>query len=85
MKTRFTIAFRLALASTIVLLPGVVASSQDLKVQRVGGDERVKVNSDLVSFTVSVTDWTGRAMPGLDKRAFTVFDDKIPQKDQFLR
>lgn len=84
MKTRFSIVFRLALASSFVLIAGVVASSQDLKVQRVVGDEHVRINSDLVSLMVSVTDSTGRAMPGLDKSAFTVFDDKVPQRISFF-
>ena len=84
MKTRFIIAVRLALASSFVLIAGASASSQDLTVQRVVSDERVRVSSDLVSFTVSVTDPSGRAMPGLDKSAFTVFDDKKPQRISFF-
>lgn len=84
MKSSFQIAFRVALASSFVMVVALVASSQDLKVQRVAGDERVMVNTDLVSVTVSVTDSDGRAVPGLDKSAFTVFDNKVPQRISFF-
>lgn len=40
-------------------------------------DERpLIVNADLVTLNVSVVDGWGRAVTGLDKRAFTILDDK---------
>ena len=84
MNNRFSVAFRLALAFSLVLIVSILASSQDLKVQRVVADEHVRINSDLVSLTVSVTDSSGRAIAGLDKSAFTVFDEKIPQRISFF-
>ncbi len=36
-------------------------------------------NTDLVNLTVTVTDTYGRYVSGLNKNAFTVFDDKQPQ------
>ena len=44
----------------------------------------VVINTDLVSVTVSVTDREGRHVSGLDKRAFTVYDDKLPQEIKFF-
>src|SRR6266481_1764387 len=38
--------------------------------------ERVVVNSDLISFNVTVTDHYGRAIPGLQKSDFKILDDK---------
>jgi Ca-activated chloride channel family protein len=38
--------------------------------------ERVVVNSDLISFNVTVTDHYGRAITGLQKRDFKILDDK---------
>lgn len=43
-------------------------------------DEHVFVNTDLISFSVTVMDPYGRFVSGLDKRAFTVFDDKEQQE-----
>lgn len=43
-------------------------------------DDRVIINTDLVSLTVTVTDKQGHFIAGLDKGAFTVFDDKVPQE-----
>lgn len=42
------------------------------------------INTDLVTLTVSVTDRIGRHISGLDKRAFTVYDDKLPQEIKFF-
>jgi len=39
----------------------------------------VITNTDLVTFTVTVTDTYGRYVSGLNKNAFTVLDDKQPQ------
>ncbi len=38
------------------------------------------VNTDLISFNVTVTDTYGRFVSGLNKNAFTVLDDKNPQE-----
>jgi len=43
-------------------------------------DGPVIVNTDLVMLKVSVVDGSGRAVTGLDQRAFTIFDDKSPQE-----
>jgi len=47
-------------------------------------DGPVIVNTDLVTFTVTVTDTYGRYVSGLNKNAFTVLDDKQPQDIAFF-
>lgn len=44
----------------------------------------VIVNTDLVTLTVTVTDNYGRYVSGLNKNAFTVFEDKQPQEITFF-
>lgn len=44
----------------------------------------VLTNTDLITFTVTVTDTYGRFVSGLNKNAFTVFDDKKPQEITFF-
>jgi Ca-activated chloride channel family protein len=48
------------------------------------GEEQLIVNTDLVSLTVTVTDMYGRYVTGLNKEAFTVLDDKVPQEISFF-
>ena len=43
-------------------------------------DGPVIVNTDLITFTVTVTDTYGRFVSGLGKNAFSVFDDKKAQE-----
>ena len=44
----------------------------------------VVTNTDLITFTVTVTDTYGRFVSGLSKNAFTVFDEKKPQEITFF-
>jgi Ca-activated chloride channel family protein len=43
-------------------------------------EEQVVVNTDLISLVVTVTDNQGRFVPGLQKSAFSVFDEKRAQE-----
>lgn len=43
-------------------------------------DDRVLTNTDLISFTVTVTDRRGQHISGLDRSALTVLDDGMPQE-----
>ncbi|HKV37861.1 MAG TPA: VWA domain-containing protein [Blastocatellia bacterium] len=43
------------------------------------GDQDIRINSDLVSITVTVTDSYGRFVTGLSKDNFEVYDDKVKQ------
>jgi Ca-activated chloride channel family protein len=56
--------------------------AQDQKEQKQGTEIAgpVIVNTDLITFTVTVTDTYGRFVSGLGKNAFTVMDDKKPQE-----
>ena len=49
-------------------------------------DEKVPVitNTDLITFTVTVTDLYGRFVSGLSKNAFSIFDDKQQQEISFF-
>jgi Ca-activated chloride channel family protein len=47
-------------------------------------DGPVIVNTDLITFTVTVTDTYGRFVSGLGKSAFTVLDEKKPQEITFF-
>lgn len=64
------------------------SSAQDLSTpQRLpipNEDQPVIINTDLVTLTVTVTDTYGRYVTGLDKRHFTVFDEKEPQDIVFF-
>lgn len=44
------------------------------------GDDEIVINTDLISLTVSVTDTQGHNLLGLEKSAFTVLDDNVPQE-----
>ncbi|MEP6569826.1 MAG: VWA domain-containing protein [Acidobacteriota bacterium] len=48
------------------------------------GQGPVITNTDLITFTVTVTDTYGRYVSGLGKGAFTVFDEKKPQEITFF-
>ncbi len=50
----------------------------------VASDEQVTVNADLVVLNVTLTDTYGRYVTGINKDAFTVLDDKEPQKISFF-
>ena len=41
---------------------------------------QIIINTDLITFTVTVTDLYGRFVSGLGKNAFTIFDDKKQQE-----
>jgi Ca-activated chloride channel homolog len=62
------------------------APSPQQTLQRPGiiSDEPVLVNSDLISFNVTVTDTYGRFVSGLSKKAFSVFDDKEAEDITFF-
>jgi Ca-activated chloride channel family protein len=48
------------------------------------GQTPVITNTDLITFTVTVTDTYGRYVSGLGKAAFTVLDEKKPQEITFF-
>src|SRR6266478_5992625 len=48
------------------------------------GNESEVVNTDLVTLAVTVTDAQGRAVEGLEKSAFTIYDNKTRQDISFF-
>ena len=60
--------------------------AEDQKEQKQGTEISgpVIVNTDLITFTVTVTDTYGRYVSGLSKGAFAVFDNKKPQEITFF-
>ena len=48
-------------------------------------NERVIINTDLITLNISVTDNYGRAVTGLDKRAFNICDNQMLQEIHFFR
>jgi Ca-activated chloride channel family protein len=76
--------FRVTLAAGLVMAGTTLGAGQDLRVQRLAPDEPIMIGTDLVSLKVNVTDAYGRAVSGLDKSAFKIFDDKVPQTISFF-
>jgi Ca-activated chloride channel family protein len=63
--------------------PPIVAANDDPTGKQKPGQELTGpliVNTDLITFTVTVTDTYGRFVSGLNKSAFTVLDEKKPQE-----
>jgi Ca-activated chloride channel family protein len=52
--------------------------------QEVPLDEEIAVTTDLITLNVSVTDQAGRAVTGLDKNNFNIFDNNRLQEIQFF-
>lgn len=72
-------------ATTPVATPVAAAANTSAAVgTTVASDEQVTVNADLVILNVTLTDTYGRYVTGINKDAFTVLDDKEPQKISFF-
>jgi Ca-activated chloride channel family protein len=68
-------------------LPGPVAPTSSTSFTTSSdsdSDEQVVIDTDLISFNVTVTDKSGQHISGLPKTAFTVFDEKKPQEISFF-
>lgn len=66
----------------LIATQSLVAQKQTDKTPQ--GDEPLTINTDLVTFNVSVTDREGRAVTGLNKNIFNVFDNKTLQEIHFF-
>lgn len=87
--TIFFIAAALTAAAQPEQKPGdTIASKADAasQGQQKGSevDGPVIISTDLITFTVTVTDTYGRFVSGLSKNAFTVLDEKKPQEITFF-
>ena len=79
--------------SLVVLLAVLYAPTQTISVasksaaqssQLPGTGQRITVQTDLVTVTVTVKDKQGNNVLGLEKQAFSVLDDKLPQEISFF-
>jgi Ca-activated chloride channel homolog len=62
------------------------SSSATQSAQKVEGrsDERIRLDTDIVTLTVTVTDPYNRLVTGLDRQHFEVFEDKVKQSIEFF-
>jgi len=61
------------------------AGSTPQSPQKQQGDDRIKLDTDLVSLTVTVTDPYNRLVTGLEQKNFEVFEDKVKQKIEHFK
>jgi Ca-activated chloride channel family protein len=56
------------------------ATTQQTQQPHPVGDGSIIINTDLITLNVTVTDSYGRYVKGLDKSAFNILDEKVPQQ-----
>lgn len=66
------------------LIQPVPAQSPSSGQTGTAADEHLIINTDLITLTVTVTDPMGRYVSGLQKNAFSVFDENQPQEIEFF-
>jgi len=95
MKRQFCDRRRIMLLSALVLFlaaaPQISLAQQKLKrpalpqtTAEKKNDDRISINTDLVSLTVSVMDKRGHYVTGLDRGAFAVYEDDVRQEISFF-
>ena len=70
--------------TALVSLPPVAAQQKSTDNPVAQREERITVHTDLITLSVSVTDKTGRAVPGLSKNNFDIFDNDKLQEIRFF-
>lgn len=60
------------------------ATSQDQGRGEIKPDERIRLDTDLVTLTVTVTDPYNRLVTGLDRQHFELYEDKVKQSIEFF-
>lgn len=65
-------------------LPQNVTAQVNPTANQTPRDEKITVNTDLITLNVSVTDQTGRAVTGLTKNNFSIYDNKELQDIYFF-
>ena len=68
----------------LISLTSFLTAQDKPKTQPTEDDGEVKVQVDLVTLTLTVTDYYGRLVSGLTKDAFTIFDDNQEQEITFF-
>jgi len=88
LRSRIGVSVRLCMLFVAVLLSSLTAFAQDPQptppIQGVENKPEITVETDLVTLTLTVTDYYGRYVSGLTKEAFTVFDEKKKQEITFF-
>ncbi len=86
--SRSCIAHRWILFIGVILLGAIAVFAQNPQPtatpEPVTDDTPVTVKTDLVTLTLTVTDLYGRYVSGLDKRAFSIFDNNEEQEITFF-
>jgi len=80
----FLVALFSSPAASVQQPDGASQSRLAPAVAKAEDDARLVVNSDLISFNVTVTDQNGRCITGLPQSSFTVFDEKRAQEVSFF-
>jgi Ca-activated chloride channel homolog len=87
----------ITLLSSILLIAAILLSAPLLSIAQnlapslransatAGANDPIVIKTEVVSFSVAVIDNQGRYFTGLDKSAFTVFEDDISQEISFFR
>ena len=70
------------LVLTLITFQPLVAQTQTGEIP--DGDVPLRINTDLVTFNISVSDREGRAVAGLNKKIFNIFDNKMLQEIHFF-
>jgi len=73
-----------ALATFVTLLTGFSSLARRQRFEASQDNASVKLSTELVSVRVTVTDQSGRAVEGLSKDNFKVFEDKVEQSVSFF-
>jgi Ca-activated chloride channel family protein len=80
-RTRFRI---ISLASALLLVPVAFGQQPQPTPPEQDPSVPVRIKTDLVTLTLTVTDLYGRYVSGLSKNAFTVFDSNQEQEITFF-
>lgn len=86
-NSRFSLFMRLVGAANLIVLSFLLLSSSFAQSPTPTPDEPdrpVKIKTDLVTLTLTVTDLYGRYVSGLTKNAFTITDNSQAQEIQFF-
>src|SRR5262245_5950602 len=73
-----------AVATFVTLLTDFSVLAQQRRAEALQDNVSVKLGTELVSVRVTVTDQSGRAIEGLSKDNFKVYEDKVEQPVSFF-
>jgi Ca-activated chloride channel family protein len=82
--SRLCLVHRLGLLLLVFLLGSPAAFSQTPQATPPKKEDELKIQTDLVTLTLTVTDIYGRYVSGLTKEAFTIFDNNEEQEITFF-